>query len=123
MADQLRHAILGAGGICGLMGACLARSGDSVTLVGRRESLAQYPRRLRLDSAFGNVDIDVFIAAEVAPVDGLWITVKATEVVPALAAITDAAWVGMIVPLLSGIDHFPLFLPRSGGKKVIPATI
>jgi 2-dehydropantoate 2-reductase len=79
MAELMRHAILGAGGVGGLIGACLAHSGASVTLVVRRESLAQYPKQLRLESAFGNFEVDVAVAAEVPAVDVLWITVKATQ--------------------------------------------
>ena len=123
MPNQLRHGILGAGGIGGLMGACLARSGAPVTLIVRRESLAQYPRKLRLESTFGNVDADVSIAAEVPPVDVLWITVKATELEPALAAITNPDSVQAMVPLLNGIDHLSLLRSRYGAGKVIAATI
>ena len=50
----LRHAILGAGGVGGLMGACLAKCGASVTLVVRPESLDRYPEQLHLESPFGN---------------------------------------------------------------------
>ena len=63
--DRLRHAILGAGGVGGLIGACLAHAGDSVTLVVRREALAQYPKQLHLESPFGNFTVDVAVAAEV----------------------------------------------------------
>jgi 2-dehydropantoate 2-reductase len=123
MPNELRHGILGAGGIGGLMGACLARSGASVTLIVRRESLAPYPRKLRLESTFGNVEADVSIAAEVPPVDVLWITVKATELESALAAITNPDSVRAIVPLLNGIDHLSLLRSRYGAEKVIAATI
>ena len=41
------------------MGACLARAGDSVTLIVRPESLAQYPRQLHLESPFGNFNVDI----------------------------------------------------------------
>lgn len=123
MPNQLRHAILGAGGIGGLMGACLARTGAAVTLIVRRESLAQYPRQLRLESAFGNFTADVFTATEVPPVDVLWITVKATQLEPALAALTNPASVRAIVPLLNGIDHLSLLRARYGTEKVIAATI
>ncbi len=122
MPDKLRHGILGAGGIGGLMGACLARFGAPVTLIVRRESLAQYPRKLRLESAFGNVEADVSIAAEVPLVDVLWITVKATELESALAAITNPDSVRAIVPLLNGIDHLSLLRSRYA-EKVIAATI
>jgi 2-dehydropantoate 2-reductase len=123
MPDKLRHGILGAGGIGGLMGACLARFGAPVTLIVRRESQAQYPRTLSLESAFGNVEAGVSIAAQVPPVDVLWITVKATELESALAAITNPDSVRAIVPLLNGIDHLSLLRSRYGAEKVIAATI
>jgi 2-dehydropantoate 2-reductase len=121
--NQLNHAVLGAGGIGGLIGACLARSGDPVTLIVRRESLSQYPKQLRLDSPFGNVVVDVSTAAEVPPVDVLWITVKATQLEPSLAAITNPAAVKAIVPLLNGVDHLPLLRAKYGNEKIIAATI
>jgi 2-dehydropantoate 2-reductase len=121
--NQLNHAVLGAGGIGGLIGACLARSGDPVTLIVRRESLSQYPKQLRLDSPFGNVVVDVSTAAEVPPVDVLWITVKATQLEPSLAAITNPAAVEAIVPLLNGVDHLPLLRAKYGNEKIIAATI
>jgi 2-dehydropantoate 2-reductase len=123
MPTELRHAILGAGGIGGLMGACLARSGAPVTLIVRREALAHYPHKLRLESVFGNVEADVSVAAEAPAVDVLWITVKATELESALAAITKADEVRAIVPLLNGIDHLSLLRLRYGAGKIIAATI
>jgi 2-dehydropantoate 2-reductase len=119
----LHHAILGAGGVGGLMGACLARSGASVTLVVRPESLAQYPEQLQLESAFGNFSVPVSRSAEVPPADVLWITVKATQLEPALHALTRSESVRAIVPLLNGIDHIPLLRSRYGADKVIAATI
>jgi len=119
----MRHAILGAGGVGGLVGACLARAGASVTLVVRREALAQYPKQLRLESAFGNFTVDVAVAAEVPAVDVLWITVKATQLQPALTALRDLDAVHGIVPLLNGIDHIALLRSRYGSERVIPATI
>jgi 2-dehydropantoate 2-reductase len=123
MPEAMRHAILGAGGVGGLIGACLAHAGDSVTLVVRREAVAQYPRQLRLASAFGNFTVDVSVAAEVPPVDALWITVKATQLEPALGALKNPDAVRAIVPLLNGIDHVALLRSRYGSGRVIPATI
>src|ERR1700689_1050451 len=121
--SPLRHAILGAGGVGGLMGACLARSGAPVTLVVRPESLARYPEPLQLESAFGNFSVPVARASTVPPVDVLWLTVKATEPVPALGPVTKPEWVGAIVPLLNGIDHLALLRSRYAAEKVIAATI
>jgi 2-dehydropantoate 2-reductase len=123
MPEAMRHAILGAGGVGGLIGACLAHAGDSVTLVVRREAVAQYPRQLRLESAFGNFTVDVSVAAEVPTVDALWITVKATQLEPALGALKNPDAVRAIVPLLNGIDHIALLRSRYGSGRVIPATI
>jgi len=119
----LRHAILGAGGVGGLVGACLARCGDSVTMVVRPESLAQYPEQLRLESAFGNFSVPVSRAAEVPPADVLWLTVKATQLGAALSAFTKPDSVTAIVPLLNGIDHLALLRARYGAERVIAATI
>ena len=122
-AKPMTHAILGAGGVGGLIGACLAHAGDAVTLVVRREVVAQYPRQLRLDSAFGKFQVEVAIAAEVPPVDALWITVKATQLESALGALRNPESVRAIVPLLNGIDHVSLLRAKYGAERVIPATI
>jgi len=123
MPNPLHHAILGAGGIGGLIGGSLARSAAKVTLIVRREALAQYPKKLRLDSPFGNIEADVAVAAEVPACDVLWLTVKATQLEASLAAITHPEFVGAIVPLLNGIDHLALLGAKYGTEKVIPATI
>jgi 2-dehydropantoate 2-reductase len=119
----LKHAILGAGGIGGLIGACLAHAGDRVTLVVRAETVASYPKQLHLESAFGKFSVDVDVAAEVPAVDVLWITVKATQLNAALGAIKDFSGIKAIVPLLNGIDHIGLLRSKYGTERVIPATI
>ncbi len=123
MPDSLRHAILGAGGIGGLVAACLARCGSRATLVVRPESLATYPRELRLESPFGNFSAPVDRVAEVPPTDVLWITVKATELESALGALKNPESVRAIVPLLNGVDHLSLLRSKYGPERVIPATI
>jgi 2-dehydropantoate 2-reductase len=119
----MRHAILGAGGVGGLIGASLAHAGDPVTLVVRLQTLANQPRQLHLESPFGNFTVDVALATEVPPVDVLWITVKATQLEPALSAFKNPEAVLGIVPLLNGIDHIALLRSRYGAERVIPATI
>jgi 2-dehydropantoate 2-reductase len=122
-SKPLRHAILGAGGVGGLVGACLAHAGARVTLVVRGETLAQYPRQLRLESAFGNFTVEVAVASEVPAVDALWVAVKATQLEAALAALKNPEAVRAIVPLLNGIDHIALLRARYGSGRVVPATI
>jgi 2-dehydropantoate 2-reductase len=119
----LRHAILGAGGVGGLIGASLARLGDSVTLVVRRESVASYPEQLRLESPFGNFSAPVARSAEVPPVDVLWIAVKATQLEESLVSITNPDKITAMVPLLNGVDHIAFLRKRYGAGRVIGATI
>jgi 2-dehydropantoate 2-reductase len=123
MLQSMRHAILGAGGVGGLIGACLAKSGASVTMVVRPESLAHYPAQLQLESRFGNFSVPVARAAEVPPADVLWIAVKATQLEAALSSFTNPDSVSAIVPLLNGIDHLALLRARYGAERVIAATI
>jgi 2-dehydropantoate 2-reductase len=119
----MRHAVLGVGGVGGLIGACLARSGESVTVVVRPESLTKYPEQLHLESAFGNFSVPVARASEVPAADVLWIAVKATQLDAALALFTNPQSVKAIVPLLNGIDHLALLRARYGAERVIAATI
>jgi 2-dehydropantoate 2-reductase len=119
----MRHAILGPGGVGGLVGACLAKTGAPVTMVVRQESLAQYPHQLQLESPFGNFTVPIERAAQVPPVDILWIAVKTTQLEAALRAISSAAPPGMIVPLENGIDHVNLLRSRFGDHRIFPATI
>lgn len=119
----MRHAILGPGGVGGLIGACLAKNGAPVTMVVRPEALEQYPRQLQLESAFGNFTVDVDKSAQVPPVDVLWITVKATQLDAALRSIPSANTADAIVPLLNGTDHVPLLRSHYGAERVLPATI
>jgi len=123
MPQPIRHAILGAGGVGGLIGACLAHAGNSVTLVVRPETLDRYPKQLRLESPFGNFDVDVAVASEAPQADVLWITVKATQLDSALAAVKNPDSIGTIVPLLNGIDHVALLRSRYRADRVIPAAI
>jgi len=120
---SIRHAILGVGGVGGLIGANLARLGDSVTAVVKPQSLASYPEQLKLESPFGNFAVPVARSAEVPAVDVLWIAVKATQLQDSLATVTHPASVGAIVPLLNGIDHLGLLRKRYGDECVIAATI
>jgi 2-dehydropantoate 2-reductase len=123
MTAPMTHAILGAGGVGGTIGAWLAHLGDSVTLVVRREVLAQYPRALHFESTLGNFDVNVSVASEVPAVDVLWVTVKATQLDAALTAVKNPGAVRAIVPLLNGVDHVALLRSKYGAERVIPATI
>lgn len=120
----MHHGILGAGGIGGLIGAVLAHTGEQVTLIVRPETLAKQPRTLSLDSQFGKFTVPVSVSAQAsAPLDILWITVKATQLQSALGSIPAEPRIGAVVPLLNGIDHIRVLRERFGHDRVIPATI
>lgn len=119
----MRHAILGAGGIGGLMAANLARCGHQVTLVLRPDVVGNYPPKLELESPFGNASVEVERAATAPAADVLWIAVKALQLEAALSTITDAGAIGMMVPLLNGIDHVAMLRSKYGASRVVAATI
>ena len=111
----MRHAILGVGGVGGFVGAVLAHGGDEVTAIVRPESLARHPSRLTLESPLGSATGRIECSATVEQsCDVLWIAVKATQLDEALAAISAPERIGMIVPLLNGIDHVALLRARYG---------
>lgn len=111
----MRHAILGAGGVGGLIGGALARTGADVVLVLRPETLARHPGRLRVESAvLGDFEVEVEIAAALdRDVDVLWVTPKAPQLESALAlAAPERVGEAVVVPLLNGIDHVALLRSR-----------
>lgn len=119
----MRHAILGPGGVGGLIAASLAESGATVTLVVRNEAIGQYPDTLQLESPFGKFSVKVERATTVPAVDVLWIAVKATQMDSALGSLPNGNSARAIIPLLNGIDHVAMLRSRYGAARVIPATI
>lgn len=119
----MHHVILGAGGIGGLMGACLAHAGERVTMVVRDSATAGFPDRLHLESTFGTFDEPVEHTAQAPSGDVLWVTVKATQLRTALPSVPQKSVYRGVVPLLNGTDHVALLRSRFGEGLVIPATI
>jgi 2-dehydropantoate 2-reductase len=109
----------------GLIGVALAKSGEQVTLVLRPEALKNYPAELSLESPLGSFSVPVERTDNLAaPVDVLWITVKATQLDAALRSVTIAPeQIGAVVPLLNGMDHVPILRARFGHDRVVPASI
>lgn len=121
----MQHAILGAGGVGGLIGAVLARSGEQVTLIVRSDVVEHYPRELSLNSrAWGTFSVRVSVTPKLLQsVDVLWVAVKAADLSTALRSIPTTAQIDAVVPLLNGIDHVALLRDFFGRGKVVPATI
>lgn len=122
--SPVHHAILGPGGVGGLIGAVLAAAGQAVTLIVRPGTRGAWPEAIALEGHFGAVQAPVTVAERLErPADMLWITVKATQLAASLDQIADARQAGIVIPLLNGIDHLALLRERFGEERVVPATI
>jgi ketopantoate reductase len=119
----MKHVILGAGAVGGLVGAALTHEGDRVLLV-RPQTHTQHPGMLRLKRPYDTIAAPVRIETRLAePVDVLWLAVKARPLVAALRAVPPDVVTTTIVPLLNGIEHVNLLRLRFNHERVVPATI
>lgn len=118
----MRHAILGAGAIGGLIGTMLSSLGEDVTMIVRKKSLQGYPATLSLERPSGTVTAPAKAVATLQePVDVLWISTKTYQLESALEAVQASP--RCIVPLLNGVDHVALLRSRFGAQSVVPGTI
>jgi len=118
----MKHAILGAGAIGGLIGTVLASLGEDVTVVVRPEKLASYPANLTLERPSGSLTAPArAVGALTEPVDVLWIATKTYQLQSALEAVKSLP--GCVVPLLNGVDHVAVLRTRFGPEHVVPGTI
>ncbi len=120
-------AVLGPGGVGGLVAALLARAGNSVTVIaGEQTSRAIAERGLRLESKrFGDFKVSVRTATRLAgPVDACFVTVKSTQLREALERVpATALGPGLVIPFLNGIDHVELLRSVYPPASVVAATI
>lgn len=118
----MKHAILGAGAIGGLIGTVLAALNEDVTMIVRPDRLDEYPKRLTLERPSGTITAPARAVSKLAePVDVLWIATKTFQVTSALQSV--AAQPGMVIPLLNGTDHVAALRAKFGDARVVPGTI
>jgi 2-dehydropantoate 2-reductase len=118
----MKHAILGAGAIGGLVGTALASLGEDVTVVVRPEKSPDYPANLLLERPSGSLTAPAkAVASLTEPVDVLWIATKTYQLQAALEAVQLPP--GRVVPLLNGVDHVAVLRARFARESVTPATI
>jgi 2-dehydropantoate 2-reductase len=118
----MKHAILGAGAIGGLVGTVLSSLGEEVTVVVRPEKLPDYPDHLTLERPSGSLRAPAKAAAALTePVDVLWIATKTYQLQTALEVVRTLP--GCVVPLLNGVDHVAVLRARFGREHVLPGTI
>lgn len=126
-ARGLRVAVLGPGGVGGLLGALLARDGaDVVCLAGAGTAAVLGEHGLRLSSGrYGAVDVPVRAGQRLTErVDVCLVTVKATQLEAALERVpAETLGSALVVPLLNGVDHLALLRSRYPAAGVVAATI
>lgn len=126
LAD-LRVAVLGPGGVGGLLAGLLARAGATVTcLAGADTAAALDQHGLRIDSGrFGDFTVPVRATERLSErVDVCLVTVKATQLDTAVQRVpADVLGGALVVPLLNGVEHVELLRQRYPAAVVVAATI
>jgi 2-dehydropantoate 2-reductase len=122
-----RVAVLGPGGIGGLLAALLARRGDQVTCLAPPATaahLAAHGLELR-SPVLGDARVAVEAASRLDhPVDYLLVTVKAPQLEAAVeAAPAEVLGDGLVVPFLNGVDHVAWLRERYPADQVVAGTI
>ncbi|MDP9436687.1 MAG: 2-dehydropantoate 2-reductase [Actinomycetota bacterium] len=127
MEAPLRTAVLGPGGVGGLLAALLASDGHPVVcLAGEDTTAALREHGLRLDSARFGPRVQTVDAVGVLdrPVDVCLVTVKATQLDDAVRRVpAQVLGKALLVPFLNGIEHVALLRQRYPEAVVAPATI
>ncbi|WP_030267031.1 ketopantoate reductase family protein [Streptomyces sp. NRRL B-24484] len=123
----LTVAVLGPGGVGGLIGALLARDGHRVLcLAGESTAAVLDTDGLHVESArYGEftaaVEADTVLRR---PVDALLVTVKQTALEAALDRVpADVLGGAVVVPLLNGLDHPAVLRGRYPAARVAAGTI
>ncbi|WP_203923556.1 ketopantoate reductase family protein [Rugosimonospora africana] len=128
MPDPLWNvAIVGPGGVGGLIGAVLARAGHRVMFVARPETVdALTTGGLTVHSGkFGDFQVPATATARLSgPVDACVLAVKATALDAALERVpAGALGDGLVLPLLNGVEHLPLLRTRFPAAQVVAGAI
>ena len=120
----MRIAVLGPGGVGGLIAALLARAGSEVLVIAR-ESTAEViaERGLRVKSTmFGELDVRVPARGRLTEeVDVLIVATKAAGLAGALERVE--AEPDLVLPLLNGLDHIAVLRRRFRPGSVLAGTI
>ncbi|MFF7485211.1 ketopantoate reductase family protein [Streptomyces luteogriseus] len=127
MANELSVAVLGPGGVGGLLAALLSRTGHRVIcLSGEKTAEALRTDGIQVRSArFGDFTARVEADTELRePVDACLVTVKHTALDAALARVPAPVLSdGLLVPFLNGVEHPAALRARYRPDRVAPAVI
>lgn len=126
-AASASFAVLGPGGIGGLLGGLLARAGHTVTYLAGEATAADLDRDgLQVRSAaLGDLTVPAAAATLLTgPVDACLVTVKATQLDDALRRVpADALGDALLVPFLNGVEHVDHLRRRYPAARVLAAAI
>ena len=115
-------AVLGAGGVGGLIGALLTRHGDDVTfVVPERTASALNEEGLRVESGlYGSFAVAAKAVTDLTvPVDVCVVTVKAMQLEAAMERVTkDVLADAVVIPFLNGVDHVEVLRNRYAAAVV-----
>jgi 2-dehydropantoate 2-reductase len=117
-------AVLGPGGVGGLVGAALSRAGARVTLVARDSTAATISEQgVRVQSVLlGDFTAHPHAVASLEePVEVLIVATKAAGLHEALDRV--GATPQLVLPLLNGLDHIAVLRQRFGDAPVVAGTI
>ena len=120
----MRHAILGAGAVGGLLAALLADRGEDVAVV-VRDATGRHPTDVSLQRSDGSVlggNVRAVTSVHDGAADVLWIATKAMDLAGALGAVRGSS-PRIVVPLLNGFEHIQALQTAFSSDAVIPATI
>jgi 2-dehydropantoate 2-reductase len=118
-------AIIGPGGVGGLLGAVLTRAGHDVVYVARPGTAAALNERgMSVHSVqFGDFAVPArAVGSLAAPVDLIVVATKATTLDAALERVPESAG-GIILPLLNGVEHMGTLRGRYPSARVVAGAI
>jgi 2-dehydropantoate 2-reductase len=120
----MKVAVLGPGGVGGLLAGVLQRAGDEVVVVARDSTAAQIARNgLSVRSVmFGDFTVPVRAVERLAePVEALIVATKAAGLSAALERVGGEP--AVVLPLLNGLDHLIVLRERFAAGSVLAGTI
>jgi len=124
--ERITVAVVGPGGVGGLLGALLTRQGDDVTYVAREETVSVLNAQgLRVDSGvYGSFAVAATAVTELTiPVDVCVVAVKAMQLDAAMERVPkDILGETVVVPFLNGVDHVEV-LRNGPGAAVVAGTL
>jgi 2-dehydropantoate 2-reductase len=121
-SERIRVAVLGPGGVGGLLGALLTRQGDDVTFVAPEQTAAVLNAQgFRVNSGrYGSFAVDARAVTELAdPVEVCVIAVKTMQLEAAMERVSKQVLAeAVVVPFLNGVDHVEALRHRYGAAVV-----